>query len=346
LASRGGRNAVAASRRVGFRPVALSEDQKAMLRLLAQREQGYEDIAALMGISVEDVHARAREAVAQLEAEGIPAPQLPAEPQGAKAEPPREPEPADRPEPAPDRTPTPPAPQAEPRTEPPAPRVEPEPAAAPASGGGRSRPKISLPSLPSGRGPMAAVGAALAVIVVVAIVLIVSSGGSDSSTGTNASNGAAETAAEGGSTSAAGNKEVTKAVLEPVGGGNASGVAIFGRVKKSLALQVQVEGLEPTAAGQTYAIWLSQSPQKMLPLAEAPQKGGKISAQFEVPVEVLAYLANETFDQISVTLVDRAKLRSSLAQATKAKKAPGYTGTEVLRGAITGPIIGAALKEK
>jgi hypothetical protein len=300
-----------------------------MLRLLAQRGQGYEDIAALMGISVEDMHARAREAVAQLEAEGIPAPQLPAEPQGAKVEPQGEPEPAREPERAPAPTPPPPAPKAEPRA------------------GGGSRPKISLPSFPSGRGPMVAVAAALAVIVVVAIVLIVSGGGGDnSSTTTNASSTSAEPGAEGGSTSAAGNKEVTKAVLEPVGGGNASGVAIFGRVKKSLALQVQVEGLEPAAAGQTYAIWLSQSPHKMLPLAEAPEEKGKIGAQFEVPTEVLAYLANETFDQISVTLVSRAKLRSSLAKATKAKKAPSYTGTEVLRGTVTGPIIGAALKEK
>ena len=39
----------AASRRVGFPAVALSDDQKAMLRLLAQREQGYEDIARADG---------------------------------------------------------------------------------------------------------------------------------------------------------------------------------------------------------------------------------------------------------------------------------------------------------
>ena len=76
----------------------LSEDQKAMLRLLAQREQGYEDIAALMGLSVAEVRAKAREAVSQLEAEGIPPPQLPpdpvpaAEPEAPKA--PAEPTPA------------------------------------------------------------------------------------------------------------------------------------------------------------------------------------------------------------------------------------------------------------
>ena len=36
--------------------MALSDDQKAILRLLSQRgEQGYEDLSALMGISVEEV---------------------------------------------------------------------------------------------------------------------------------------------------------------------------------------------------------------------------------------------------------------------------------------------------
>ena len=52
-----------------------------------------------------------------------------------------------------------------------------------------------------------------------------------------------------------------------VDGGDAIGVAIFGRVKNSLALQVAAEGLEPAEKGESYTIWLAASPQKMLPLA-------------------------------------------------------------------------------
>jgi len=311
--------------------VALSDDQKAMLRLLAQREQGYDDIAALMGISVDEVRARVGDALAQLEDEGKPLPDLPPEP----AKPPDPPPPPPPPEPSP----PPPKPAAKAEPEP-----APEPAAKPADGG-PGRPKLSLPS---GRGPLAAVGAAVAVIVVVALILIIGGGGSDSSTTatTNASNSGAG-GGEGQSANAANEKQVTKAVLEPVGGGNASGVAIFGRVKNALALQVQAQGLEPTAAGQSYAIWLAQSPQKMLPLAETPVgKTGRIEAQFEVPVEVLAYLANETFDRLAITLVDRSSLKAALAKATKEKKSPAYTGTEVLRGTVTGPIVGAANREK
>ncbi|HST68611.1 MAG TPA: Lrp/AsnC family transcriptional regulator, partial [Solirubrobacterales bacterium] len=63
--------------------MALSDDQKAILRLLSQRgEQGYEDLSALMGVSAAEVHRRAKQAAEQLEAEGIPAPAIPEPPGG------------------------------------------------------------------------------------------------------------------------------------------------------------------------------------------------------------------------------------------------------------------------
>jgi len=46
--------------------MGLSDDQRAMLRLLAQRgEEGYDDVAALMGLSVEEVRAKVAEALAK-----------------------------------------------------------------------------------------------------------------------------------------------------------------------------------------------------------------------------------------------------------------------------------------
>ena len=53
----------------------LSDDQRALLRLLAKREEGYEDIAALKGLSVEQVRAEVKDALAELDAAGeAPAP--------------------------------------------------------------------------------------------------------------------------------------------------------------------------------------------------------------------------------------------------------------------------------
>ncbi|MGN6215694.1 MAG: hypothetical protein ACTHN7_01880 [Solirubrobacterales bacterium] len=192
-----------------------------------------------------------------------------------------------------------------------------------------------------------AILAGVAIVVVFLVILIVGNGGggSDSNTSATTATGAqTKKAVEALENSAVKTgKEVTKAVLNEVDGSEASGVAVFGRVKNKLALQVFAEGLNETGNGEGYTIWLAASPTKMLPLASTPVgKDGKISAQVEVPVEILAYLANETFGQIAITRTDESQLKASLAQATKEKKAPLYTGTEVLRGSVTGPIVGAA----
>lgn len=312
-----------------------------MLRLLAQRgEAGYEDIAALKGISVERVREQARAAVAQLEDEGLPPPALPLEPAPRG---PAEPQP-ERPAPAPELQPEPTPPAAEPP-----PAAEAEPAAAPAPGpapaepgSGGDRPPAwrrllaKLPPDPAARWALAL----LAVVVVVGGAVLLFGGGDGGEDGE-----AAGGAGNGGETRNAANRdrEVTQAILKPVNGAEAAGKAVFGRMKKDLALQVEASGLEPTAGGEVYAIWVAQSPQRMLPLAFAPVRAnGRLAVQFKVPLEVLAYLAQEVFTDVAVTRVRRGRLERSLNRAAKAERAPGYTGTEVLRGRITGPIVGVA----
>src|SRR5258708_13532854 len=97
----------------------LSDDQKAMLRLLAQREQGYDDLAALMGLSVDEVRAKVKDALEQLEAEGETPPPVPPEPTPAEEPPvPAEP-PTPAESPAPEAPPEPPPPQPPPPNTPP-----------------------------------------------------------------------------------------------------------------------------------------------------------------------------------------------------------------------------------
>lgn len=306
--------------------MALSDDQKAILRLLAQRgAPGYDDLAALMGISVEEVHERAKRAAADLEADGIPAPEIPS-PSGSGGEAPR---------------PAPPKPK-------------------PATPPRQTEAVAPIPHREHGHGPkeiaheakllenrgLWAILAGVAIVVLFLVILFVTGGNDSGSDSTTSSTGASESNQALEEAAAKQGKEVTKAVLNPVDGSEATGLAVFGRVKKSLALQVFAQGLEATGGGEAYTIWLAASESKMLPLASTEVgKAGKISAQVEVPVEVLAYLANETFDQIAITRTDDSQLEASLARATKEKKAPVYTGTPVLRGAVTGPIIGAANKK-
>jgi len=321
--------------------VALSDDQKAILRLLAQRgAAGYEDLSALMGISVEEVQRRARAAAADLEAEGIPAPEIPEAGGGADS-----PSVAKDGE-APPGEPTPPKPRDK-TAEPPAAKPK------PALPKGEPKPRLKKElKLLEGRGLWAILaGVAL---VVLFLVFIFVSGGDDDSGDSSASASADSCKVSGKAPEPSGKniealavaavktgKEVTRAVLNPVDGSEAKGLAVFGRVKNSLALQIAAEGLAPTACG--YTIWLAASPEKMLPLASTKvTKNGAINAQVEVPVEVLAYLANETFGQLAITRTDESQLKASLAAATKEKQAPEYTGTEILRGSVRGPIVGAA----
>jgi hypothetical protein len=268
--------------------VALTDDQKAMLRLLAQRgEDGYEDMAALMGISVEEVRTRVKGALAEAAGEQTP-----------------EPPPAPTPPPPPEPPPTPP------------------------------RAKVPSLKLPKDRGALIGLGAGVAALLVFAVVLIVS--GSDSGSGSSSSAGAPT---EGASTTAA-ESSLTQAVLAPSDGGEGSGKALFGRYRKSILLQVEADGLEPSPQGKAYTIWLYRSPKIALQIGAVPVgKEGKIATQLKIPAQLLAYVANGAFNQVDVALTDTAEYKAALDKAKGEKKLPPYTGESVLRGEITGPAI-------
>jgi hypothetical protein len=351
--------------------VALSDDQKAILRLLAQRgAQGYDDLAALMGISAEEVHARAKRAAADLEAEGIPAPSIPAP--GGEEGPPSvaragEAPPGGPPSPeVSERALRPEKQQSKPKARPG--RQRPEPVKPiPHHEHGHSPKEVAHEAkLLENRG-LWAILAGVAIVVLFVVILFVTGGGGGSDSSSTASESTTASATGSNCEKPTGStpkpdgkaianlaasaiktgKEPTRAILDPVDGSDARGLAVFGRVKNRLALQVAAEGLAPLPACGGYTIWLAASQDKMLPLASTEVgKNGRIAAQVEVPVEILAYLANETFGQIAVTTTDESQLKASLAKATKEKQAPLYTGTEVLRGSVTGPIVGVAKSEK
>jgi hypothetical protein len=316
--------------------MALSEDQKAMLRLLAQRgEQGYEDLSALLGISAEEVHAKAREAAAQLESEGIPAPEIPAPPGGAAEAP--QPEPPS-PDPDPQSAVESPAPEPDRPTATP----EDEPAAKPAPPRPTTRPRSRL-KLPESRGARYAIAANVVAVLAIVVIVLLTVGGDDSGDSSDASGQtpAAETAAE----AAAATPNLTQAVLAPVDGGDAEGRAIFGRIKKNVILQVQAEGLEPSPEGSSYTVWLYKSPKLALRIGSVDvDESGGIAAQFPLPTELLALVAGGAFDQIDLSLTEKAEYEAEIAKAKREKRLPTYVGEDVLRGPITGPAIEAARK--
>jgi len=282
--------------------VALSDDQKAMLRLLAQREEGYADMASLMGISVEEVRARVKDALAEVDRD---------QPAPAAGEP---------------ASPSPPA--AKPR--PPRPSLK------------LARPKLPALKAPRlddrNRGAAIGIGAGVAVVVVLVIVLLV--GGSGGGGGGPSSSTASATEGGTGEIAAAENGRLTQAVLSPTAGGSGSGRALFGRYKKNVLLQVEAEGLEPSPPGESYTVWLYRSPKLVLRVGAVPVgKNGKIAVQFPVPTQLLAYVASGAFNQVDISLTSEAAYKAELAKAKGEKRLPSYTGESVLRGEITGPAI-------
>jgi hypothetical protein len=311
----------------------MTDDQKAMLRLLAQREEGYDDMAALMGISVEEVRQRVKEALTEVDEPETAAEEIP-EPPPTPAPPAPQPPAASEP-----KAEEPPKPLAPAEPVPPAPET-PKPAAkAPGAGAGKRPPKFSALHLPKDRGALIGLGAGALAVIVFAIVLIVAGGGggsnSSSATTTTAESPQGETAS-----AAAENESLTQAILTPTNGGASSGKALFGRYKKSVLLQVQAEGLDPSSKGQAYTIWLYRSPKIALQIGAVPvPASGKIAAQLQIPAQLLAYVANGAFNQVDIALTDTATYKAALDKAKAEKKLPPFTGESVLRGEITGPAI-------
>jgi hypothetical protein len=301
----------------------LSEDQKAMLRLLAQREQGYEDIGALMGLSVEEVRLRVKEALDEL-GESVDSG---ASVESRVSEAPQDEENSPPPAPVPAAKPDPPASATRTRGTTPMPA---RPQQAPPAGK-RAAPRLPRLSVPPGRRRLMAIaGGALALVgvVLLAVLLI----GGDSGSGTTASNASEASAPTG--------RGMTEAVLAPVGGGDARGRALFGRVKNTAVLQVQAEGLAPSPDSGSYTVWLYRSPKLALRVgAVKVSKSGGIAAQFPVPTELLAIVSSGTFKRINISLTDDAAYKAELAKAKKQKRLPAYSGETVLSGEIKGPIV-------
>lgn len=303
--------------------MGLTDDQKAMLRLLAQREEGYEDMAALMGISVEEVRDRVKEALAEVdepaatEEVSAPEPAAPASPPpavapAAPAEPPRaviDAPAANAPAPAP---------------------------AAPKAQPAKRATQIPRLKVPKDRGALIGLGAGGLLVLIFVIVLIVAGDGGGSSTTTSSGeSGSGENTA-----AAAEDENLTQAVLSSTDGGDASGRAVFGQFKKKVLLQVTADGLEPSRQGETYTVWLYRSDKIALQIGSVPvDDSGKLAAQFEIPVQLLTYVANGSFDQIDVARTSTAEYKAAFTKAKKESRVPPYVGESVLRGPITSPAI-------
>ena len=340
--------------------MALTDDQRAMLQLLLERDQSYDDIASLLGLGVDDVRARARAALTEMggrdpDAEvGLTDYLLGQSDPIGRADAARHlAENADARDlagkligqlrllaPSAD-LPDLPGERAGRRS-----RAS-EPAAAPAGAPRRTsasrNPLDGLKRLDGRQRRILAalVGGGLVVLAIVVIAAGVFGGDGDdggaTTDETTASNGG--TTGATGSTGVAGTEpNATFAVLEPQNGTDATGGAEFGQLRNKPYLQINASGLAPSPEGDNYVIWLYGSDDNAFPLSfEKVGDEGTLRGLAPIPAQVLAVLSQGRFNSIDISLTDVAELQQALKRAQRQQAPPPYVGESVLRGRIQGP---------
>ncbi len=73
-------------------------------------------------------------------------------------------------------------------------------------------------------------------------------------------------------------------------------------------------------------------------------KSGRIAAQFPIPAQLLAYVANGSFDQIDVSRTADAAYKAEVAQAKKQKRLPALHRHRRPARQDHRPVVGAVTK--
>lgn len=338
--------------------MALQGDQRALLQLLVERGQSYEDISGLLGSSAEDVRAQARAALTEIggsdpDAEvgltdyllGQADPigradavrHLQGDPEAhalavrieeglreiaPAANLPKLPEPRGKARRA--AVPTGPSAAADDRSSS-SPSARP-PGEDPGRGGASRQTKII--------GAIAGAG----VVLVVAILAIAGVFGGDDDEPAGTASAATETTTEDGTTTTAETANVTEVKLEPVGDSGVAGSAGFGIANQSqLYVDLSVDGLDPKAPkDSTYFFWLMIGEEGGYPLNQplVPDQNGRFSGRVAVPTAVAQTVAGQAqMVKVSLSPVDDL---AAAAQEAARQQVPivSFTGEELAEGKI------------
>lgn len=157
-----------------------------------------------------------------------------------------------------------------------------------------------------------AAGIGVVFLVLVALVAVLVSGG-------------------GGSEDRGGGSGTSLVALRPLAEGvESTGEALLVRAGKEALVQVELRGLAPSAAGESYVVWLYSSEASAYPLARDVVKGnGRLGGPAPVPPGLRPPLA--AFGCIDVSLASNRELARVLTGRSAAVR---HVGRSVLRGEI------------
>jgi hypothetical protein len=331
--------------------VALTDEQRAMLQLLLEGGQSYDDIGSLLGIAPDEVRSRARSALREIggadpdaqvglsdyllgQADPIGRadavrhlPDIP-EPRGgrraAAAEPP------------------PPAPPEAPTTAPQAPAAPP----APQGPGLASRVAgvfSGLGGLSGRRRTQFLVGLAGALALVIVVIVVASAGGNGDGSSSDC---------KPVDTSAAQQAGVPTVKLTATGAAAdadcpPSGQLTLGRLPQSqktnsqpatYALQANTVHMPATASGEGYLFWLYKSDSQSVPLGPAQaNSSGNLTTTLPIPVqELVLFPAFQTIRLAKVTPAQAQQVQQSIqSQGKKPTLLIPFAGETVLQGNVS-----------
>lgn len=162
-----------------------------------------------------------------------------------------------------------------------------------------------------------ALGGAAVAAVVVLVVALGGGGGEDSTTTATRRD----------------QEDVVPIKLTPVGSSKATGVISVVRVADQPAVDLAIEGLEPSDPGQSYVLWFSGSGGRSLPVAfKAVGSDGKLTGRTPIPTAAEGLLPS--FTSAELTLARGREAAAAVQQAAQNATLPQVVGTPVMRGAL------------
>ncbi|MGE5748297.1 MAG: hypothetical protein ACM33U_13695 [Solirubrobacterales bacterium] len=342
--------------------MAVTDEQRAMLQLLLEGGQSYEDIGSLLGVAPDEVRSRARSALDEIggadpdaqvglsdyllgQADPIgradAVRHLQSDPEAnalaqrlvqnlrllaPKAQLPEIPEPRGGRRAAP-----PPSPAAAPTAAAPAPQA-PSPAAAPKGPGFASRAAAFFSGLGSTTGhrrTQLVVGLAAGITVVIVIIVVATSGGGGGSSDCKPIDTSAAQQAGVPTIGLSATGEAANADCPPTGQVTLIPVPQQGKNGQTqaagFALQTNAVHLEPSANGDEYVLWLTGSGDQARPLGqETVASDGNLKGAAPLPTQELILLqALPTIKLSRVTQAEFQRIQQALAAQSKAKRVTG-----------------------
>jgi hypothetical protein len=182
--------------------------------------------------------------------------------------------------------------------------------------------------------------AAIGVILIFVILALagVFSGGDDDGTASTTSDGTTTTADQ---------SNITTVPLKPQAGSGVAGKAVFGLVSnQQLYVDVDVQGLDPDLEnGQSYLLWLMVGDSAGYPIDRLDaDDNGAFSGRLAVPTPIAVAVGNQA-KSVRVSSTSVSDLQAEIKQAAK-QKVPilPFTGTELASGDI--PLVKGKQKPK